>query len=172
MRVEMRSIKDIRPYAANPRKNEAAVAAVAASIKEFGWRQPIVVDKEGVIVVGDTRFKAAQLLGLEQIPVHVATGLSPEQLRAYRLADNKTGELATWNNELLAQELLELHKSEFDVNLLGFSADELQKFIDIGGVGVVLYNAITGARHVPVEAAERAGPRRPRPRRRCWRRWT
>lgn len=131
MRVEMRSIKDIRPYKANPRKNEAAVAAVAASIKEFGWRQPIVVDKEGVIVVGDTRFKAAQLLGLDEVPVHVASSLTPEQLRAYRLADNKTGELATWNNELLAQELLELHKSEFDVNLLGFSADELQKFIDL-----------------------------------------
>jgi len=90
MDVEMRDIGDVKPYEGNPRQNEDAVDAVAASIREFGFRQPIVVDEEGVIVVGHTRYLAAKKLGLEKVPVHVARGLSPEQIRAYRLADNAT----------------------------------------------------------------------------------
>ncbi len=80
------------------REPEQAVAAVAASIREFGFRQPIVVDEAGVIIVGHTRWKAAQLLELKVVPVHVATGLSKAQVKAYRLADNKTGELADWDH--------------------------------------------------------------------------
>ena len=86
MKVEHRPIEGIKPYEGNPRRNEAAVDAVAESIRQFGFRQPIVVDEDGVIVVGHTRYKAAFKLGLKTVPVHVAEGLTPEQLRAYRLS--------------------------------------------------------------------------------------
>ena len=101
MKIELRKLSDIKPYPGNPRQNDAAVDAVAASIKEFGFRQPIVVDSEGVIICGHTRYKAAQKLGLEKVPVHVAKDLPPEQIRAYRIADNKTADLAAWDYELL-----------------------------------------------------------------------
>lgn len=87
MHIEMKSIDTIQPYPGNPRQNDGAVDAVVASIREFGFRQPIVVDAAGVIVVGHTRWKAAQKLGLAEVPVHVAD-LTPEQARAYRIADN------------------------------------------------------------------------------------
>jgi len=101
MEVEHRSIEDVQPYEHNPRVNNEAVDAVAASIREFGFRQPIVVDEDGVIICGHTRFKAAQKLGREKVPVHVARGLSPEQIRAYRLADNATRDLSSWDYEML-----------------------------------------------------------------------
>ena len=82
MKIEMRSTRDVRPYDQNPRRNDSAVDAVANSIKEYGFRQPIVVDGEGVIVVGHTRWKAAQKLGMSEVPVHVAKDLTPEQARA------------------------------------------------------------------------------------------
>src|SRR5262249_14611956 len=125
MHVSMRAIKTIKPYPGNPRRNAQAVAAVAASIKAFGFRQPIVVDKHGVIVVGSTRYLAALKLGLKTVPVHVATGLTPAQLKAYRIADNKTAELAEWDYALLVQELAELQKMDFDLDVVGFTADEL-----------------------------------------------
>jgi DNA modification methylase len=125
----LRPITSVKPYANNPRRNEQAVDAVAASIREFGFRQPIVVDEQNVIVVGSTRYKAALKLGLKEVPVHVALGLSAAQLKAYRIADNKTAELADWNEELLAQELGELKNLDFDVNLLGFSGEELQELL-------------------------------------------
>ena len=92
MNIELRPLADITPYEKNPRINDAAVDAVARSIEEFGFRQPIVVDEEGVVVVGHTRLKAAMRLGLERVPVHVATGLTPEQAKAYRIADNATAD--------------------------------------------------------------------------------
>jgi site-specific DNA-methyltransferase (adenine-specific) len=125
MHVEMRSIVSIRPYDNNPRQNDAGVDAVAASLREFGFRQPIVVDEDGVIVVGHTRFKAALKLGLTEVPVHVAVGLTPAQLKAYRIADNQTSQLSGWDQDKLALELLALQKVEFDLNLTGFSAEEL-----------------------------------------------
>ena len=85
MEVETSSIDRVKPYDKNPRINDAAVDAVARSIQEFGFRQPIVVDEAGVIIVGHTRWKAAKKLGLEQVPVHVARGLTPEQARGYSL---------------------------------------------------------------------------------------
>ncbi len=90
MKIEMKATGDITPFETNPRINDQAVGAVAKSITDFGFRQPIVVDKDGVIVCGHTRWKAAQQLGLEKVPVHVAADLSPEKARAYRLADNRT----------------------------------------------------------------------------------
>ncbi|HPE67585.1 MAG TPA: ParB N-terminal domain-containing protein, partial [Synergistales bacterium] len=129
MKIELRPLAEIKPYERNPRDNDAAVAAVAESIQRFGFRQPFVVDGEGVIVCGHTRWKAAQKLGLEKVPVHVATDLTPEQIRAYRIADNKTNELASWNMELLPLELGELQGAGIDWSLLGFDQDELAKLL-------------------------------------------
>jgi DNA modification methylase len=129
MHVEMRSLATIRPCANNPRLNEAAVDAVAQSIREFGFRQPIVVDAEGVIVVGHTRYKAALKLSLTEVPVHVAVGLTPAQLKAYRIADNQTAQLSGWDEEKLALELLALQEMEFDLSIAGFSADELLQLL-------------------------------------------
>jgi DNA modification methylase len=135
MKVVQRPIGDITPYEKNPRQNDAAVEAVAASIREFGFRQPIVVDEAGVIICGHTRFKAAEHLGLAKVPVHVATDLTPEQIRAYRIADNKTGELATWDMELLPIEIAELQSAGIDWSLLGFNEDDLAKLL-AGEAGV------------------------------------
>ncbi len=127
MHVALRDITTIKLYPHNPRHNDHAVDAVAASIREFGFRQPVVVDEEGVIVVGSTRYKAALKLGLETVPVHVASGLTPAQVKAYRIADNKTAELADWDQELLVQELADLQQIDFDLDLIGFSNEELQE---------------------------------------------
>jgi hypothetical protein len=112
-------IGDIKPYERNPRKNDHAVDAVVASIREFGWQQPIVVDKGMVIVAGHTRYKAALKLGIEQIPVVIADKLTPMQTKAFRLADNKSGEIATWDFPQLAIELEGL--AGFDMADFGFT---------------------------------------------------
>jgi len=129
MHVEMRKVVDIKLYPHNPRHNDHAVEAVAASIREFGFRQPLVLDEDSVIVVGATRFKAARLLELEEVPVHIASGLTPEQIKAYRIADNKTGEIADWDYELLVREVVQLQQADFDLNLVGFSPQELQDLL-------------------------------------------
>ena len=132
MQVETWRIDRLIPYDKNPRLNDDAVEAVARSIQEFGFRQPIVVDDEGVIIIGHTRLKAARKLGLTEVPVHVARGLSPEKIKALRIADNKTAEIAEWNLELLPIELSELQGMDFDLGLLGFDQDELAKLLDPG----------------------------------------
>jgi DNA modification methylase len=129
MLVVMRPIGSIRPYENNPRRNDAAVDAVARSIQAFGFRQPIVVDEAGVILVGHTRYKAALQLRMTEVPVHVAVGLSPEQARAYRLADNQTATLASWDDDKLVQELAQLQEMDFDVALTGFSEDDLKRLL-------------------------------------------
>lgn len=130
MKTELRPLSEIKPYENNPRQNDGAVDAVAASLKEFGFRQPIVIDDDGVIIAGHTRYKAAQKLGLEKVPVHVATDLNSEQVRAYRIADNKTGDLALWDFDLLPIELSQLGDAGFDMQLFGFDQDELAKLLD------------------------------------------
>jgi DNA modification methylase len=125
----MRPITSIRPYENNPRHNDAAVEAVAASIREFGFRQPIVVDEDGVIVVGHTRYKAALKLGLETVPVHVAVGLSPAQLKAYRIADNQTATRSSWDDDRLPLELAALQEMNYDLAFTGFSGDELLRLL-------------------------------------------
>lgn len=129
MKIEQRSIDQVKPYENNPRINDGAVDAVATSIEKFGFRVPIVVDGDGVIVCGHTRLKAAQKLGLDKVPVHVAKDLSEEQIKAYRIADNKTGELATWDYDLLPIELGELQDGDMDWSMLGFDSAELEKML-------------------------------------------
>ena len=110
-------IENVRPYENNPRKiPQKAVDAVAASIKEFGFKQPIVVDKAGVIIVGHTRLKAAEKLGLSKVPVIVASDLTDEQARAYRLADNRTAEIAMWDRPILDDELRRI----LDIDMMDF----------------------------------------------------
>ena len=94
-------INKIIPFRRNPRVNEAAVEKVADSLREFGWRQPIVVDRDFVVVAGHTRLLAAPRLGLAEVPVHVADNLTPAQVKAYRLADNRVHEESHWDEELL-----------------------------------------------------------------------
>lgn len=117
-KIILKSVDEIIPYANNPRRNDKAVDAVAESIKQFGFKQPIVIDGGGVVVCGHTRLKAAKKLGIKTVPCIVADDLTPEQIKAYRLADNKTAELAEWDMELLPLELDDLQ--EFDMTLFGF----------------------------------------------------
>jgi DNA modification methylase len=133
MLVEERPLDSIRPYEGNPRHNDDAVDAVAASIRAYGFRQPVVVDEDGVIIVGHTRFKAAQKLGLPTIPVHVAAGLSPAQAKAYRIADNQTATLSAWDDDKLPLELAALQAMNFNLELTGFSADELASLLAPAG---------------------------------------
>jgi ParB-like chromosome segregation protein Spo0J len=144
MKIELWTLSEIKPYPNNPRLNDDAVDAVAASLREFGFRQPIVVDTEGVIICGHTRWKAAQKLGLEKAPVHLAKDLSPEQIKAYRIADNQTASLAEWNYDLLPIELGELQAANYDLGLLGFDQDELAKLL-----GGELQEGLTDPDEVP-----------------------
>lgn len=121
MQIQSAKINEVKPYPNNPRDNDGGVDAVANSIKEFGWQQPIVVDKDNVIIVGHTRYKAAKKLGMDKVPVVVASNLSDEQVRAYRLADNKTGELTDWDMSLLDDELGDI--ADIDMSDFGFDLD-------------------------------------------------
>lgn len=122
LKVQYWPIDDVKPYQNNPRNNDDAVEYVTNSIREFGWQQPIVVDKDGTIIAGHTRLKAAKLLGMETVPVVVADNLTPSQANAYRLADNKVAEAATWDIEALA---VELEGLEVDFDMTMFDFDEI-----------------------------------------------
>lgn len=122
MDIVNRRLAEIHPYENNPRFNDDAVDAVAASIQEFGFKVPIVLDSEGVIVAGHTRWKAALKLQLETVPCVVADDLTPEQIKAFRLADNKVSELAYWNEEALAKELEGI--ADIDMSAFGFGEEE------------------------------------------------
>lgn len=123
MNVQQVKIVKVKPYDKNPRKNKAAVDYVANSIKEFGFQQPIVVDKDMVVIAGHTRLKAAKKLKLKEVPVVIADNLTEEQVKAYRLADNKTAEKAEWDFDLLTDELLSLQELDFDMEQFGFDFD-------------------------------------------------
>lgn len=122
MNIVLKKVGDITPYEKNPRKNDDAVKYVAESIRQFGFKVPIVIDKDGIIVAGHTRHKAAQKLKLKEVPCIVADDLTEEQIRAYRLADNKVSEAAEWDFELLADELDNI--LEIDMEAFGFDFDE------------------------------------------------
>jgi hypothetical protein len=134
MKIELWPIDKPIPYARNARKiPQSAIDKVAASLKEFGWQQPIVVDVNRVIVVGHVRLLAAKQLGLEKVPVHVAADLTPGQIKAFRLMDNRSHQESGWDMELLAPEMAELQTLNIDVSLTGFDADEISKFLDSTG---------------------------------------
>jgi len=124
MKVQLIQLDKLIPYARNPRNNEEAVTAVAASIREFGFQQPIVVDEKMSVIVGHTRLKAAQKLGMEKVPVVIASELTKQQVKAYRLVDNKVAEAAEWDFDLLGEELDELNE-DFDFVDLGFDRKEI-----------------------------------------------
>lgn len=130
-------IGKVKPYEKNPRNNDGAVDAVAASIREFGFKQPIVVDRDGVIIVGHTRLKAAKKLGMKEVPVLVADDLTEEQVKAYRLADNKTGELAEWDMQMLSEELAGI---SMDMSSFGFENESAEEAIE---------NAYTSTVNIP-----------------------
>jgi ParB-like chromosome segregation protein Spo0J len=127
--VISKSVDDIRPYANNPRNNAAAIDKVAASIRAFGFKVPIVIDREGTIITGHTRLLAAQRLGMPEVPCVVADDLTPEQVRAFRIADNKVAEYAEWDIDKLAQEIAEIRETDFDVTLTGFDDAEIADLI-------------------------------------------
>lgn len=122
MQIITKKLSDLRPYARNPRKNDQAVDAVANSISEFGFKVPIVIDKNGEIIAGHTRYKAAKKMKLEKIPCIIADDLTEEQIKAFRLADNKVGELADWDLDMLDIELDGIE--EIDMEQFGFSEQE------------------------------------------------
>ena len=123
MQIVEKELSWLKPYANNPRDNESAVEPVANSIKEFGFKVPIVATSDGEIINGHTRFKASKSLGLEKVPVIIADDLTDEQIKAFRLADNKTGEIADWNESLLIKELEELDDLDYDMGQFGFELD-------------------------------------------------
>lgn len=123
MNVIEKNISDVKPYEKNPRKNDAAVSAVANSIREFGFKVPIVIDKSGTIIAGHTRYKAALQLRLQKIPCVIADDLTKEQVKAFRLADNKVGEIAEWDFNMLESEIAEIE--DIDMGLFNFDTDAI-----------------------------------------------
>jgi ParB-like chromosome segregation protein Spo0J len=127
MNIQLINIDKLLPYINNPRKN-LNIDKVASSIKEFGFQQPIVVDKNYTIIVGHTRFEAAKKLGLKEVPVQIAD-LTEHQARSYRIADNRLNQDATWDTKLLNLEFNDLLSNNIDLDILGFSNDELDNLL-------------------------------------------
>ena len=133
--IKMVPTEEVVPYDKNPRLNDNAVDAVASSIREFGFKVPIVVDGEGVVVSGHTRLKAAKALGLTEVPVIVADDLDETKIKAFRLADNKVAELADWDESLLIKELAELADLNYDMGQFEFDLEpELGDGDDLGDI--------------------------------------
>lgn len=120
MKIIEKKLTELIEYENNPRHNEAAIEKVAASIREFGFKVPIVIDKDNVIIAGHTRKRASELLGLDKVPCIIADDLTEEQVKAFRLADNKTSEFAEWDFEKLNEELASLQDIDFDMSVFGF----------------------------------------------------
>jgi DNA modification methylase len=130
MKIEIADITSIKPYENNPRKlKDDAIEKVAMSLKEYGFRQPIVVDKDRIIVVGHTRYRASKKLGFKEVPITIADNLTPEQINAYRIADNRTAEESEWDSELLKMEIKDLEAKDFKLDLLGFNDEQLNDIL-------------------------------------------
>lgn len=128
IKIIEKKIEDLTPYAKNPRKNDKAVDKVAASIREFGFKVPIVIDKAGVVAAGHTRLKAALKLGMDTVPCIIADDLTEEQIKAFRLADNKTSEFTDWDFELLTDELQDIN--DIDMSEFGFDTSNIPEIND------------------------------------------
>lgn len=129
MEIINKKLSELKPYENNPRFNDEAVQYVANSIKEFGFKVPIIIDKDNVIVAGHTRYKACIELGKKEVPCIVADDLTPEQIKAFRIAENKTNDLASWNDELLGEELKDI-LGDFDMTEFGFGDFEISMLTD------------------------------------------
>ena len=130
LKVEQWPVEKLIPYARNPRKNDAQVDRMVSAIKEFGFRIPVVAKSDGSVVDGHLRLKAAQKLGMKEVPVALADELTEAQVKAFRLLANKSANWAEWDDELLKLELEELHGMDFDLELTGFTPEELGKIWD------------------------------------------
>lgn len=130
LNIEYININEIKPYKNNPRKNDKAVEKVVASIKEFGFKNPIIIDKNMEIITGHTRFKAAIKLKMDKVPIIRAEDLTEEQVKAYRIADNKTGEIAEWDTDLLLEEINKLKLNNYDIESTGFDEKDIKELID------------------------------------------
>jgi DNA modification methylase len=151
MKIETADINTIKPYENNPRKlKDSAIEKVAMSLKEYGFRQPIVVDKDRVIVVGHTRYRASKKLGFKEVPITIADNLTPEQINAYRIADNRTNEEAEWDLELLKTEIKELELAEFNLDLTGFDEDQLNNMLFEEKQGLTDEDAVPEAPEEPI----------------------
>lgn len=132
MKIEWVPIEKVQPYPKNARKRSAkAIEKIAASIKEFSWRQPLVVDDKYVIICGHGRLDGAKHLGLTQVPVHIASDLTPAQVKAYRLADNRLNEESEWDLDLLGPELADLKLLDFDLQMTGFDLPEIENLLGV-----------------------------------------
>ena len=130
MQIEMWKIEDVKMYQNNPRDNSGAIDAVAQSIRQFGFKVPVIVDKDGILIAGHTRILAAKKLGMEKVPVILAEDLTPEQVKAFRIADNRLHELSKWDYELLPIELKELQDMDFELGMLGFDEEQLGALLE------------------------------------------
>lgn len=129
MLITQRPIADVKPYHRNPRRNQESVKAVADSIRRFGWTQPIVVDRDGVIIAGHTRYAAAKRLNLEHAPT-LTVDLTPEQAKAYRIADNATADLSTWDYDALTAELADLETAGYPTANTALDEDTLDTLLN------------------------------------------
>jgi len=129
IKIVYKNINQIIPYSNNPRKNASGVDAVAASIKEFGFKVPVVIGGNGEIIAGHTRVMAAKKLGIDDIPCIIADDLTEAQIKAFRIADNKTAEFSEWDKELLAVELEELSEMDFNISITGFDESEIENLM-------------------------------------------
>lgn len=129
MKLINKKIEELKPYENNPRNNENAIDYVANSIKEFGFKVPLVIDKDGVIVTGHTRYQACKKLGINEVPCIIADDLTDTQIKAFRIADNKTNDMAEWNDDLLSVELKDI-LDEIDMTDFGFGDFELSMLTD------------------------------------------
>tara|TARA_R110002012_G_scaffold189332_3_gene356545 strand:+ start:3510 stop:4136 length:627 start_codon:yes stop_codon:yes gene_type:complete len=125
--VNMTPTDSLKEYEMNPRDNKRSVDKVVESIRSYGWKVPIVVDEDMVILAGHTRLKAAKFLGMSEVPVHIAKDLSEEQKKAFRIMDNKAQDFSEWDKSLLSKELQALSETDFDLELTGFQFDEIAK---------------------------------------------
>jgi DNA modification methylase len=125
MKIKNTDINDIKAYDKNPRNNANSIDKVADSIAEFGFRQPIVVDEDMIVLAGHTRLLASKQLGLKKVPVHIAEGLTNAQKKAYRIMDNKSSEDSEWDKELLNLEIKDLIEDNYDLNMTGFTPEQI-----------------------------------------------
>ncbi len=128
--VELLNVQDLKEYDNNPRINKKSIEKVADSIRSYGWKVPIVVDEDMVILAGHTRLSAAKLLNIDEVPVHIAKDLSEEQKTAYRIMDNKSQDYSEWDNKLLGLEFEKLSTSNFELDMTGFNLEEINKITD------------------------------------------